>query len=193
VTCISLTLVMILGNEMHATIANAGLVSISNSSNLTSIQSARWSALAQEDNTLPLAYEPYIKDGIKGSSSPSNTGSLFYLINNGSIALTSVSFTLKTETNKTNSYVINIASCTVTWNQNSGNCGGTATILYTVTIPSNQAVTTNSGTLNIGVPVSSSNTQLRIQYDGGGSPTIKATLDIKISTANIRGPISPDS
>lgn len=190
--CISLTLIMVLGSEMRANVANAGLNSITINGSSQTVGTGTWKAVAQSALT-PIGSSAFINSDITGSNSATNTGTLFYVINTGSLNLDSVGFSLTSTTNKNAAYTINIHSCSGTWNAGTGACSVVATQLYTVTINSPAPASSVSiGTL--GVPLSSptGSSRLRIQYIGGSSPKIGVTFNTKISAPNARAATNED-
>lgn len=169
---------------MHANIANAGLNSISINGSSQTVGTGTWKAVAQSVLT-PIGSSAFINNNITGSNSATNTGTLFYLINTGSVNLGSIGFSLTSTTNKSAAYTINIHSCAGTWNVGTGACSVTATQLYTVTIASPAPPSSVSlGTITVPLSSPSGSSRLRIQYIGGSSPTIGITFATKIVTSN---------
>ena len=186
-TCISLTMLMVLGNELHASTANAGLAAVRSNGGTTSMTTGKWAAVA---TTTPLTpgTSAYVNSNVPAAgNAPSNGGSFFSIVNTGTLDLINVTLTLTTTTNKSNSYVVTIHGCSGTWNEITGACPATLTSLYSLSVPTSATLAqkTSTGLASIALVVGA-NKRLRIQYVGTGSPTIGATISMGIVRANIR-------
>ena len=185
---------MVIGNELHASTANAGLIAVRNNAGTTSISTGRWAAVATTTPATP-GTSSYVNSNVPAAgNAPSNGGSFFSIVNTGTLDLISVTLTLTTTSNKTNSYVVTIHGCSGTWNETTGACPATLTALYTLSVPTSGTLAqkTSTGLASIAL-TSGASKRLRIQYVGTGSPTIGATISMGIVRANVRAATNTSS
>jgi hypothetical protein len=192
--CISLTLMMVIGNEIHASTASAGLSSVRNDGGTSSLSTGYWGAVA---TTTPLTpgTSAYVNSNVPAAGSGAgNGGSFFSIVNTGTLTLLDVTIQLTTTTTKSNSYVVTIHGCSVAWNEVTGACSGTLTALYTLSVPTSGTLAQKTSTGIASIPVTAgANKRLRIQYVGGGSPTIGSTINMPIVRANARAATNTNS
>ena len=193
--CISLTILMVIGNELHASTANAGLAAVRSNGGTTSMATGKWAAVATTTPATP-GTSAYVNSNVPAAGGGAgNGGSFFSIVNTGTLDLLDVTLTLTTTSNKTNSYVITIHGCSTTWNETTGACtSGTITSLYTLSVPTNGTLAQKTSTGVASIPLTSgANKRLRIQYVGGGGPTIGATISMGIVRANVRAATNTNS
>lgn len=186
---------MVLGNEMHANIASAALASVTNNGGVTNFTSGKWAAVA---TTTPLTpgTSAYINSNVTtAGGGGGNNGDYFSIVNTGTLSLLNVTLKLTTTTTKSNAYVVNIHGCSTTWTEGTGACpSGTITLLYSLSVPTSGTLAQKTSTGNAAIPLSvGASKRLRIQYTGGGSPTITATIDMLIARINARAATTTNS
>lgn len=182
---ISLTILMVLGNELHASTANAVLSSLRNDGGNTSLTTVKWGAVAAlaptDASTGPLTIGGVVR------STNAATGSYFTIRNVGTIQTLAVGLSLATS--GTGSYTTNIDECLGgTWTESTGACvGGVITSVRT----NSGAQTTSANWIKTINP--SSNVRLRIQYVASNTRSVTAVINITVSRANIRAATNTNS
>lgn len=185
--CLSMTLIMVMGNELHASTAQAGLIAVRNNGGTTNLTSGKWAAVATTTPATP-GTSAYVNSNVTAAGGGGNNGNYFSIVNTGTLTLLDVTIRLTTTSNKTNSYIVNIHGCSTTWTEATGACpSGTITLLYTLSVPTNGTLAQKTSSGSAAIPLAAgANKRLRIQYTGGGGPTIGATIDTLITRANAR-------
>lgn len=182
--CISITIVMVIGNEMHANIASAALNSVLNNGGTTNMTSGKWGSVAAAAPT-DSSTGQYVVSVQR--STVAATGSYFSIRNVGTLPL--LSMTLSLNTVGVSNYTTNIDECLGgTWNESNGACtGGTITLVRANT---NAQTTSATWTKSINP---STNVRLRIQYVASGTRTVTATINLTVARSDVRAATNTSS
>ena len=176
--CLSLTFLMVIGNEIHASTAQAGLAAVRSNGGTTSLTTVKWGAVAGLAPT-DASTGSFTVTGVTKSTA-ATTGSYFTIRNVGTIASISIGLTLTTS--GANTYTTNIHECVGgTWNEANGACTGGVITLVRANTNAQSTTATWTKTIN-----PSSNVRLRLQYVSSPARTVNATISLTMARTNIR-------
>lgn len=179
----SLILTLILGNDVLANTAFAGIQALVTNSGTTSITSATWGVVAASNPTNSSS-GAYFINNIKRSTNPNSD--YFTVRNIGTVQ--TISMSLSVTTTGTGSYVTNVHECLGgTWTENTGSCSGTITLVRSNT----NAQTTTSNWLKSLNP--DATVRLRIQYVATNPAQVDANVSIAVAGSNLRPALSTNS
>lgn len=176
----SLILALVLGNDVLANTAYAGIQALVTNSGFTSITSGKWGVVAASNPTNSTTGSYTIRS-IKRSTIP--VSDYFTVRNIGTIQASSMS--LDVRTSGSGNYVTNIHECLGgIWNETTGACSGNIALVRTNT----NAQTTSSTwikSLNPGDTI-----RLRIQYVASNPAQVDANISIAVARSNLRPALS---
>lgn len=176
----SFTLILILGNHVLANTAFAGIQAVVSNSGITSITSAKWGVVAASNPT-NASTGAFVIRNIKRSTNPNSD--YFTVRNVGTIQTQSIS--MNVTTSGPSNYLVNIHECLDgVWNDTTGACSGTITLVRTNT---NAQITSSTWIKSLNPDAF---VRLRIQYVANNPVQVDANISITVAGSNLRPALS---